>query len=190
LPLLSGEDTIKTIRKNPKYDQTPLIICEMNPLQEHRREFYYEIGCDGILPKPFELSQIIELLKHFLLDSKWEEARPVVLDIKEGLFYANMQEELYIELLKGFVASYGQSASLLKAYKEEEDYEQIKSLLLDLRGLSGTIGAKGLFRVVDGLFRRLKKKDELLTDGNLFTYEREIERLKQAIERYLLERNL
>ncbi len=190
LPLLSGEDTIKQIRKNPKYDQTPLIICEMNPLQEHRREFYYEIGCDGILPKPFELSQIVELLKHFLLATEREEVRSAALDIKEGLFYANMQEELYIELLKGFVASYGQSASLLKAYKEEGDYEQIKSLLLDMRGLTGTIGAKGLFRVVDDLFRRMKEDGELLKDKDLFMYEREIERLKQAIERYLLERNL
>ena len=195
MPVMDGEEVARILRKDRRYDNLPLVAFTASSLEEKGR-MYEELGFDAFLPKPFKLSQLYDLLEHFLAKGKDGEAgnrgerashgHPV-LNEKQGLAYANDQKELYAELLKEFLAVYSLSGTLLRKYQREDSLDQARNLLLDVRGLAATIGAESLYAVVDPLFRRVGEQRTNLTAEDVARYQEELEKLKSAAERYLLE---
>ncbi len=195
MPVMDGEEVARILRQDRRYDTLPLVAFTASSLDE-KGKMYEEFGFDAFLPKPFKLSQLYDLLEHCLAKGKDREAvtrgerashgHPV-LNEKQGLAYANEQKELYAELLKEFLAVYSLSGTLLRKYQRENSLDQARNLLLDVRGLAATIGAESLYAVVDPLFRRVGEQRTNLTAEDVARYQEELEKLKSAAERYLLE---
>lgn len=195
MPVMDGEEVARILRQDRRYDNLPLVAFTASSLEE-KGKMYEELGFDAFLPKPFKLSQLYDLLEQCLVKGKDREAgnrgerashgHPV-LNEKQGLAYANDQKELYAELLKEFLAVYSLSGTLLRKYQREDSLDQARNLLLDVRGLAATIGAESLYAVVDPLFRRVGEQRTNLTAEDVARYQEELEKLKSAAERYLLE---
>jgi len=83
---------------------------------------------------------------------------------------------LYTEILLEFVAAYGKSDVVFAKLVREKRYEQLKMLCLDMKGLSGTIGAKEMNQKIDEIQKLLLyNKHELLVDY-ISVYEKELAR--------------
>ncbi len=195
MPVMDGEEAARILREDRRYDRLPLVAFTASTLEEKSKK-YEEIGFDAFLPKPFKLSQLYDLLEHYLAGEKARGSGKSekhgshgypVLNEKQGLAYANDQRELYAELLKEFLAVYSLSGTLLRKYQRESSLDQARNLLLDVRGLAATIGAESLYSVVDPLFRRVGEQGMNLTSEDVANYQEELDKLKSAVERYLLE---
>ncbi|WP_456391468.1 ATP-binding response regulator [Nitratifractor sp.] len=191
LPMMTGEEVARIVRQNPEHEMLPLVAFTATPYGDVR-EKYREIGFDAFLPKPFQVSQLYNLLLRYLdneaipTPSSFQRVQDAVLDEEKGLTFANEKKELYQELLKEFLSVYAPSWSLLEKYRREGSLDQARNFLLDIRGLSATIGAEALYRLVDRLFRKVGEAKEPLSEEDVEAYGRELERLKAAVERYLL----
>jgi HPt (histidine-containing phosphotransfer) domain-containing protein len=107
------------------------------------------------------------------------------LDIRHAI--GNMQNNalLYREVLSEFKEFYGSSDAVFEKLIQDTRYEQLRTLCVDLRGLSGSIGAKGLFEVVTEAQTMLVYKKYSLLERLIEPYRTELEKLNRAIEQYL-----
>ena len=191
LPMMTGEEVARIVRLNPEHEMLPLVAFTATPYADVK-EKYREIGFDAFLSKPFQVSQLYNLLLRYLtreaaeIPSSSKTEQDTVLDEEKGLAFAHGKKELYQELLKEFLSVYAPSWSLLEKYRREGSLDQARNFLLDIRGLSATIGAEALYRLVDRLFRKVDEEREPLFEEDVEAYGRELERLKAAVERYLL----
>ena len=90
-----------------------------------------------------------------------------------------------MEVLSEFMEAYGNSDLLFKKLVEEYRYEQIKMLCIDMRGLTGTIGAYDMLEVVNKIHQAILYRNFGLLTDYIDGYHRELSVLKKAIEEYL-----
>ena len=99
--------------------------------------------------------------------------------------HASNNEALYQEVLKEFHTAYGKSDELFVKLVEEHRFEQIKMLCVDMRGLSGTLGAYDMEALVtDILHQLLYKKHEFLKNYKE-KYIFELKVLNRSIKKYI-----
>jgi len=100
----------------------------------------------------------------------------------------NNSEILYSEVLKEFLDAYGSSAETFATLVEEQRFEQLRMLVLDLKGLSSSIGAHDLFKLMDEIFKIIvfnKNKHHLLKDY-VKIYKEKMNELAYSINKYTL----
>ncbi|HNB23654.1 MAG TPA: response regulator [Candidatus Melainabacteria bacterium] len=62
MPNMNGLETLKALRRNPLTEKIPVIFVSTKSLQEREKELF-EAGAQGILPKPFNPTQLPEKIK-------------------------------------------------------------------------------------------------------------------------------
>lgn len=67
MPVLDGEGALRRIRADEatKRDKTRIIIAASASVMQAEVERYLELGFDGVLPKPIQLSTLSKLLEEF-----------------------------------------------------------------------------------------------------------------------------
>jgi hypothetical protein len=155
----------------------------------------FNSGVNAFLSKPLNIGKLYTAMSMFILDmpNKYKEADTAVinkhilpgLDIAIGIKHSNRSEALYMEILREFVEAYGSSDEVFATLVSEHRYEQLKMLCLDMKGLSGTIGARDMNQKIEEVQKMLLyNKHDLLPDYVYF-YQKELEKLLQSIELYL-----
>lgn len=61
MPHLTGAQLIATLRADAAYSTTPIVI-----MSAASKQYVLEAGADAILPKPFDLRQVEDLLRRFV----------------------------------------------------------------------------------------------------------------------------
>ncbi|MBK0380594.1 response regulator [Mucilaginibacter sp. SD-g] len=56
MPVLSGDQVLRTLRKNPETDKLPVIIISASREGKHIAD---EAGANGFIAKPFDLDQLV-----------------------------------------------------------------------------------------------------------------------------------
>jgi hypothetical protein len=107
------------------------------------------------------------------------------LDLAQGLAYANQNEPLYVELLKEFSEAYGKSGEVFQKLIDEKRYEQMKMLCVDLKGLSGTIGAVEMQRLINEIHQHLIYRKYDLLKNYVEQYNNELQIVIESIESYI-----
>ncbi len=75
MPVMSGDEAIKTIRASGKsYRDVPIIVVSANALPE-QEEAYLALGIDGLLSKPYNLDDLMETISHYTDDVDSETAK-------------------------------------------------------------------------------------------------------------------
>lgn len=193
MPVMDGYRATREIRALRGGDALPVVALSALNLDNERQRMR-ESGMDGYLPKPLQLGRLYTVFERYLPQK--EEAgtaasdarnvpRPEGLDWAVAMAHVNDNEMILREILESFVAAYRDSPQRLASLFAERDYEGMQKTLLDLIGLSGTIGATELHRIVKELYKslilyRIDRVDELLR-----AYRGEMERLVDAIDRYI-----
>ena len=192
MPIMDGYVATQMIRLESQFDDLPIVAFTALAL-ESEREKIFNSGMNAYLTKPLNIGKLYTVFKMYMPVSKElsapERASTVVstnvLDIKKGIGYANDNEGFYMEILNEFLDAYGNSAELFAKLVEEHRYEQVKMLCLDMKGLTGTIGAKEMYGLISKVHQKvLYHQEEMLVDY-IDAYEKELNRLRSEIERYL-----
>ncbi len=194
MPIMDGYTATQMIRLDSKYDTMPIVAFTALVL-ESEIEKMFNCGINAFLAKPLNLGKLYTALSIYLDDTanvasekKEVESQETIsyqgININEGITHANNSEALYREILKEFATAYGTSDEIFTKLIKEHRYEQVKMLCIDMRGLTGTIGAEDMYALINEILHQiLYKKYELLPNYNE-KYKFEIQTLNRSIEKY------
>jgi len=195
MPIMDGYEAITKIRNQTKFDTVPIIALTSLALDNDINKIF-RVGSNGYLRKPLKIGYLYAILKEFLIEESHSVAKKSVpkkdkyvgedgLDVKKGISHSNGSQELYIEVLDEFLSAYGDSAESLKEWIREKRYEHIKRLCLDMKGLTGTIGAYKMFELVDTMHKQFLYNNIHLIPKFVESYELELEKLILTINKYM-----
>lgn len=194
MPVMDGYTATEYIRATGKFDDLPIVSFTALVLDSEVQKMFNS-GINGFLAKPLNIGKLYTAFDMFIGStsqtnsseafSRGIELKVDGIDIQEGIKHANGNEALYIELLREFLAAYGESGELLHKLVKENRFEQIKILCLDMKGLAGTIGARDMYQEVDKIYKLFIYNNQSLLPKYTEGYQSELKRLTQAIHRYL-----
>ena len=195
MPIMDGYAATRMIRSGNEFDTLPIVAFTALALESEKQKIFNS-GMNAFLTKPLELGKLYSVFKMFFADI--DESQHVerkkqpkivqqidVLDIQSGIKYANNNKAFYIEILKEFVDAYGQSGEQFAKLVREHRYEQVKMLCLDMKGLTGTIGAKDMYHLIIEIHQQIIYNREKLLPNYTDTYQNELAKLNGSIEHYI-----
>ena len=195
MPVMDGYAATQMIRIGNEFGTLPIVAFTALALDSEKQKIFNS-GMNAFLTKPLELGKLYTVFKMFYTDineSKYiEDNKPQkrisetdVLDIPSGIKYSNNNEAFYIEILKEFMDAYGKSNELFAKLVREHRYEQVKMLCLDMTGLTGSIGAKDMYELINQINQcMLYNKQESLVNY-INAYQQELHKLGESIEYYI-----
>ena len=196
MPVLDGYAATQMIRSGNEFDTLPIVAFTALALDSEKQKIFNS-GMNAFLTKPLEIGKLYTVFKMFSTDiNKGQNVQHIkqnkivkqtnVLDVDVGIKYANNNQAFYMEILEEFIEAYGQSGELFAKLVREHRYEQVKMLCLDMKGLTGTIGAKEMHELINQISQcMIYNKQELLIDYT-DTYQTELRKLDEYIKRYIL----
>ncbi len=195
MPIMDGYTATQMIRLDSRFDRLPIVAFTALVLDSEIQKMFNS-GINAFLAKPLNIGKLYTALSIYLSNTdvaktKEEEAetKEVItykgINIDNGIKHANNSEALYVEVLKEFSTAYGASDEIFVKLIQEHRYEQVKMLCVDMRGLTGTIGAEDMHKLVNEILQQiLYKKYELLINYKE-RYLSNIQTLNRSIEKYI-----
>ncbi len=196
MPVMDGYLATQRIRENSGLNHTPIIALSALTATDEINKVFYS-GMNGYLAKPFYKEKLYTAFDTFMVNKKTthtkkEKEKETIklvnldgLNVLKGLEQTNGNVIFYIEILKEFLDGYGQSDSIFEKLIKDHRFEQTKMLCLDIRGLSGSIGAYELQELSSEIIQKIvfKKFDSL---PNLIQrYTQIISTLKHSINKFI-----
>lgn len=195
MPIMDGYAATQMIRLDSKFDAMPIVAFTALVLDSEIQKMF-NCGINAFLAKPLNIGKLFTVLDIYLSDtssvtSKEKEVVPKKeityqgINVKEGIRHANNSEALYLEVLKEFNTAYGTSDEIFTKLIREHRYEQVKMLCVDMRGLTGTIGAEDMHMLITEILNKiLYKKYDMLVNYKE-KYQSELKTLNHSIEQYV-----
>lgn len=197
MPIMDGYEASINIRNDEKLNSLPIVSLTALVL-DTEIEKMYQSGINAFLPKPLKLGQLYTVFEMFLgdkktniIDSKVKKEKITQLpglNIEDGIKKTNNSEILYNEVLKEFLDAYGNSFETFEILVDEQRYEQLKMLLLDLKGLTSSIGADSMFRLTDDIFKLIIFNKKHLLPNYVKTYKEKLDELSYSINQYTMKK--
>jgi len=196
MPVMDGYAATQAIRYEQRFDNLPIIAFTALVMESEIHKMFSS-GVNAFLAKPLNIGKLYTALAMFLLEDTVETEENVDTDTKNnipvlpglnvevGIKHSNNSKALYMEILKEFDEAYGKSDQVFANLVKEHRFEQLKMLCLDMKGLSGSIGATEMNKNIEEIHKiLLYKKFELLPDY-IETYNKELSTLIQSLHLYL-----
>ena len=192
MPIMDGYAATQMIRSGGEFDTLPIIAFTALALDSEKQKIFNS-GMNAFITKPLRIGELYAVFKMFIADmseGKKVQYRKIieqtdVLDIQSGIKYSNNNQALYMEILKEFRDAYGQSNELFVKWVLEHRYDQIKMLCLDMKGLTGTIGAKDMHELISEIHQRVIYNQQIFLPSYIDTYQKEFRKLNESIEHYI-----
>lgn len=196
MPRMNGLECTQKIRSDSLLSKMPVVALTASTTADEVRAIL-ESGMNGYLNKPLNLGKLYTAFRHFLRQDEAPESNPAsssitetaadaeVLNTRIGLEHTNDDEGLYRMLLEDFLEAYGDSARQFSTYASEKDYDALHRLVIDLEGLSGTLGATELYTLTLSANQALEQGKTALLSDYARKYNEAFQRFKEAAERYL-----
>ncbi len=191
MPILDGYEATKTIREEYAFDVLPIVALSALVLENEIQKMF-QSGVNGYLQKPLNIGMLYSAFDLFIgtKNNMNEVIYPMVsniygININQGIAYTNENIALYKEVLDEFVSAYGNSYLLMEEFCEAKQYDKIERLCLDMKGLTGTIGAYKMHDLVDRIQRSLFSKHYAYIPELVHEYKSEFPKLSTAIRSYI-----
>jgi len=195
MPVMDGYRASELIRNDNRFDHIAIVALTAL-VSEHEIDKMFDSGMNGYLPKPVRIEKIYSALDVFLAKNEKEKmiAEETVksatlkldgLDIEDGLAHMKDNEMFYKEVLKEFIDAYSLSDNLFEKLVREQRFTQVKMLCLDMKGLTGTIGAKEMHVIINEIHQHLIYKKPELLHSYVSRYKTTFKTLTKSIEAYL-----
>ena len=195
MPIMDGYAATEMIRTWEEFDTLPIVAFTALALDSEKQKIF-NCGMNAFLTKPLVLGKLYNVFKMFYDNAtsnqhvESAETRKIIenkyiLDVSVGIEYSNNNEAFYMEILKEFMNAYGDSSELFARLVREHRYEQVKMLCLDMRGLTGTIGAKDMYVIINEINQCILYNKKELLDGYIKRYSSELHKLDTFIHHYL-----
>jgi signal transduction histidine kinase/CheY-like chemotaxis protein/HPt (histidine-containing phosphotransfer) domain-containing protein len=157
MPGMDGYEATRRIRAAGIH--LPVIAMTAHAMVKDR-ELCIAAGMNDFVTKPFELEELLAVLRRWLPQSPAATAQPMddedflptapyvddadVLDVEEGLRHCHGRASLYLRLLKTFEDTMSQVATDARAAFDHGDKAQAARLVHAMSSAAGTIGARSL----------------------------------------------
>jgi len=188
MPRMDGLECTRQIRRDPQLQKLCVLALTASTTPEEV-EAIAESGMDGYLEKPIVLGQLYTAFAHCLnAQEKEEESDPrktMALDERVGLQFTNGDRQLYRTILEDFLRRYEQAPEEFARMVEEKDLPGLKTLLVDLEGLSGTMGARELYETVRRAKEMLEQAPVVMLREYVAPFREAFERLREVIAKRL-----
>jgi len=195
MPLMDGYSATEIIRQSHRFDSTAIIFLTAL-VSEHEIEKMLDSGMNGYLSKPVQMGSLYSVLTEFLghenvsVSENCSVETPSVildgLDIEDGLAHVGDNIIFYKQVLQEFVDAYAKSDVTFERLVREQRYGQIKILCMEMKGITGTIGAKNMHVVINEIHQYLIYKKPEFLDNYVEKYNTELARLNGSIATYLV----
>ena len=199
MPGMDGLECTRRIRQESRLRETPVLALTASTDREEV-ERILSSGMNGYLDKPLALGKLFSAFKFFVGRSRApKQARvmvankgrddlvtnPEVLDIREGIEHTNNDEALYRTLLDEFLREYAECDRHYRELVEAGKYEELHRLTVDLDGLTGTLGAMELYRLVERIKQILVKEAYTQLEDYSTECHEAFQRFRREARRYL-----
>ena len=196
MPVMDGYRASELIRNDNRFDSIAIVALTAL-VSEHEIEKMFDSGMNGYLPKPVRIEKLYSALDMFvkkdekmhISEMSQEHANPTLvfpgLNIEEGLAHMKQNNAFYKEVLKEFMDAYRNSDALFEKLVKEQRFTQVKMLCFDMKGLTGTIGAKEMHVIINEIHQHLIYKKPELLHSYVSRYKDEFTKLSGSIDKYL-----
>ena len=194
MPVMDGYRSAELIREDKRFDEIAIVSLTAL-ISEHEIQKVFDSGMNGYLSKPLRIEKLYSALSAFL-----DKDTPLVseietmdvtslklygLDVEAGIKHMKNNTIFYKEVLKEFVDAYAHSDTFFEKLVDEQRFEQVKMLCLDMKGLTGSIGAKELQLLINEIYQQLIYKKPELLHVYVKRYKIELTKLNKSIGIYL-----
>ena len=69
MPRMDGFDLLRSVRADNRIGEVPVIMITTRPADKHRN-YASELGADHYLGKPYQEDELLELIRHYIKQSK------------------------------------------------------------------------------------------------------------------------
>ena len=193
MPVMDGYEATINIRKNASLDMIPIVALSALTADEEINKVF-KVGMNGYLAKPLEKEKLYSAFDTFMnkelqIDQDIPKKRAINkldgLNIKNALKQTDQNPILYIEVLKKFLEAYGESDKVFKTLVQEEKFEQVRMLCLDMRGIAGAVGADEMQEFSSEILQRIIFRKYELLPNYVEKYKEKLATLKRSISKYI-----
>jgi len=186
MPEMDGYQATRLIRKNPQYNQLPIIAMTANSMSGDR-EKCLAAGMNDYLIKPIDVKQLFNTLGKWIQQTSnafQEENQPSSkvsktehlhekesmdalpselpgIDIAEGLKRLLGDRNFYYKLLQDFYQSYQDIVTKINQALQNNEHEKAILLIHSLKGTAGNLSIKNLYEAAKVLEMVLRSEEEL-----------------------------
>ncbi len=195
MPTMDGYTASIKIREKSEYDDIPIIALSALTSNDEISKMFTS-GMNAYIAKPLKKEILFTVFLIFIENTRVPHAREIEsddnglaqldgLNIELGISKSAYNDIFYKEILIEFKDAYQTSNLIFNKLMSDFRYEQLRILCLDIKGLSGTIGAEELHQIITNIIKAiiLKKYDSLPT--LIQKYTDELKKVNASIEKYL-----
>ena len=195
MPVMDGYTASIKIREDSQYDHIPIIALSALTSSDEVSKMFTS-GMNGYMAKPLQKEKLYTVFSIFLkhvqdIDEKeMQDENSNVLELEGlntsiGIAKSSSSEIFYKEILIEFKDAYGESDKLFEKLLHDFRYEQLRILCVDLKGLTGTIGAENLHLIVTDMLKKLLWKKYDYIPELVKKYALELKLINNSINKYL-----
>lgn len=194
MPVMDGYRATELLRNDNRFDDVAIVALTAL-VSEHEIAKMFDSGMNAYLAKPLRIEKLYSALEMFLTKEENSipqkvsiETKPMKLDgldIEDGLRHMKENDVFYREVLKEFMDAYEKSDALFEKLVNEQRFTQVKMLCFDMKGLTGTIGAKEMHVIINEIHQHLIYKKPELLHSYISRYRETFNTLRKSIETYL-----
>lgn len=209
MPVMDGYDATRAIRADARFEDIAVVALTGDVASDDIRKLY-DCGMEGHLEKPIHMGALYDVFYTYSeddtpnenvevspeeddieIDIDTEEIVPsevsagmMSLHTADGLSAAGGDNELYLEILHEFIEMYKNADTLVKKYIDENRVNEATALLLDIKGLAGSIGGIDLETVSEELRSALLREDMFAAQDLQHRFHRELHMVLDDIAEY------
>ena len=157
MPHMDGLQATQLIRKTDLNIGTPIIAVTAHAFKEEQ-ERLMESGMDDYLPKPIELSQLVELINRWCEAPEEDEINLPSMDWQLALRRAHNNRDAALELMESFIRQLPQSVESIETSYEQRDFEELQQQVHRIHGASTYTGASKFQALCDEIESSLKRQ--------------------------------
>ena len=194
MPVMDGYEATRFLRRLPQFKELPIIAMTANALHTDREQAL-EVGMNDHIPKPIELQLLLSKLLQWIPPKKNEttvstnqtlESPPKELPanvpglaIATALNRLNQNTSLYLRLLDVFQRNQSNTAEKMQELLAEENLVEAARLAHTLKGIAGSLGAKGLETASRTAEAQLREGNVI--PDSMAALEKELKQVLQAV---------
>ncbi len=167
MPEMDGIEATHLIRKNPRYNQLPIIAITAHDMPGEK-EKCLAAGMNDYVTKPINKTQLFSVIEKWISakDIKPEEESSLPdklpgINIAGALKRLGGKRRLYHDLLRNFYQDYQDVAKQMKSLLDKGDTETALRLAHTLKRIAGTLGIIDLYLISNTLETALKIGDKI-----------------------------
>ena len=194
MPIMDGYTTAIKIRELSEFNNIPIIALSALTSSDEVAKMFAS-GMNGYMSKPLQKEKLYTALTIFIDnvekqmqqndDKEISQTDYPGLNITLGVAKSSANEVFYKEILVEFVDAYGTTDEIFEKLVKDFRYEQLRILCTDIRGLTGTIGAQDLNKIVVDILQKLSYKKYEFIPELIIKYGVELNSVKNSVKKYL-----